>query len=251
VSQVAVAILELPARHGAPELALRDADQLLARGPRVDLALLPEASITGYVDAFGDFDLSPFAEPLLGRTFALMSELARLHATPIAAPLIERDGDRVFNAFFVVGPDGALVAHYRKRHPWLPEKWASPGDLEMPRFELAGVSFTIAICYDVHFLEREAMSVLGSVDALLFPSAWVDDDGKIDLRAGILGGIASRTGIIIVNANWGVGVPALRGQGASRAIAPTGEMARLKTVRGRASRLDVVVSSRTQAAAPF
>ncbi len=86
-----VAALEIPARYdrAADNLAL--VDSLLSRGP-CDLALLPEASLTGYVSPQGDFDLSRFAEPKDGPTARALAELARKHRTHLVGPLIERDG---------------------------------------------------------------------------------------------------------------------------------------------------------------
>ena len=46
-----------------------------------------------------------------------------------------------------------------------------------PLVEIAGVKLTIAICYDVHFLAEEAADVLAAADLLVFPSAWVEEEG--------------------------------------------------------------------------
>ncbi len=212
----------LPARWNDRAAALADVDHLLGASPVPDLALLPEASLTGYVSPEHEFDLTPFAEPLDGQTSRALSALARKHACAIAGPLIERDGSRCFNAFVVFGADGSRLAHYRKRRPWYPETWATPGDAPAVPFALCGVSVTIAICFDVHTLATDAERALRAADVLLFPSAWVDDGD--DSRGDILPEVATTFDVAIVNANWGLGSPRIRGQGGSRIVGRDGQV---------------------------
>ena len=225
-----IAAIELPHRHGdvAGQLA-RLARVLQALGP-VDAALLPEAALTGYLSPAGDFDLSRFAEPLAGATVERLRELARAHRLTLVAPLIERgadreptrDGDRagrrLWNAMVALAADGELVAHYRKRHPWYPETWATAGDLGTPTVDLAGRRFAIAVCFDLHFLAGDAGPALDGADGLLFASAWVDDPPNVDARGPLLGALARRHHLAIVNANWGPGDPRISGQGGSRIL---------------------------------
>lgn len=214
-----VAALELPARWNQPETVLAEIDALLAGGPAPQLALLPETVVTGYVSPQRDFDLAPFAEALDGPTARAFAGLARRHGCHLAAPVVEREGDRVYNAFVVLAPDGARVAHYRKRHPWYPEAWASPGEAPPPVFDVDGAAVTMAICFDVQFVADDAASELRAADVLLFPSAWVERD---DSRGTMLPDLARRFDLAVVNANWGHGVPRVPGQGGSRVLARDG-----------------------------
>ena len=215
-----VSVLELPARWGGPDEALDDVDRLLARGP-TDLAILPEMALCGYVSPEAEFDLACFAEPLDGRTLQLVAEICRRHATHLVVPLVLSEEGAHYNAAVVVGPDGGLVATYRKRHPWFPERWATPGDREPPLFDIGGIKATIAICYDGHFLPHDAAALLRQVDLLVFTSAWVDEE---DSRVPLLRGIARRFGITVANANWSEGVVRVPGQGGSCVIDPRGEI---------------------------
>jgi predicted amidohydrolase len=216
-----VCALEIPARFGDPAGQLAAIRAALATGDPADLVLLPECSLTGYVSPALDFDLRPFAEPLFGPTLAAYRALARDHRTHLAAPLVERAPEGIFNSFVVVDPQGALLGHYRKRHPWHPESWATPGDVPGPDLRIAGLRLTLAVCYDIHFLAGEAPDTLVAADVLLFPSAWVDD-GSTDLRAGLFCALVRRFGLTVVNANWGEGDPRLSGQGRSRIVGPWG-----------------------------
>lgn len=211
VAVLRVAVLELPARWGEPEVALAEVDLLLASGP-ADLAILPELALTGYVSADGDFDVSRFAEPIDGPTVRAAAAIAERRGVHLVAPLVLAEEGALFNAAVVLGPDGRVVTTYRKRHPWFPERWATPGESAPPLFEIAGITLTIAICYDGHFLDDDSAEVLEAAELLVFTSAWVDDE---DSRLPLLRSIARRWGVSIANANWAPGVVRVPGQGGS------------------------------------
>jgi predicted amidohydrolase len=211
--------LELPAKFGDPGGQLALIRAALAR-EAADLVVLQECALTGYVSPELGFDLRPFAEPLEGATVGACRTLAREHGIHLVAPLIEESEGVYFNSSVVLGPGGELVAHYRKRHPWFPETWATKGTFPYPELEINGLRLTLAVCYDLHFL-AEAADTLARADVLLFPSAWVDD-GDTDLRAELFGALVRRFGLTVVNANWGEGEPQLPGQGRSRIVSPAG-----------------------------
>ena len=206
-----IAALQMPLAWGDKAGALARLEAALAE--ELDLLLLPEAAFTGYVSPAGDFGLAAFSEPLDGPTPRAVAELARRHRTSIAAPHIERAGERVYNSLLLFDDAGRRVGHWRKRHPWIPETWASPGDLGTPVVEWRGLRVAAAICYDLHFLARDAAAELERADLLLFPSCWVEDGP--DTRGPKLREIARRFRVGVVNANWARGVPAVAGQGGS------------------------------------
>ncbi|HEX3343919.1 MAG TPA: carbon-nitrogen hydrolase family protein [Polyangiaceae bacterium] len=225
-----VAVLELPARWNEPAVVLAETDRLLRARPAPDLALLPEAALTGYVSPERDFDLAPYAETRTGPSAIALGALARTHRCYLGGPLVERDGDEVYNAFLVFAPDGTPIAHYRKRHPWYPETWATPGRAPPPVFDVAGLRVTLAVCFDAQFLADDAARELEEADVLLFPSAWVERD---DSRGVLLGGLARRFGVAVVNANWGEGAPRVPGQGGSRILGRDGEVLAMARGPGR------------------
>lgn len=207
-----VSVIELPAAWGdaAPALAL--VDRALGAAPRVDLALLPEMALRGYVSPEIDFDLTAFAEPIDGPTALALAALAKKHATHLVGPLVlDEDGAR-FNATVGYAPDGSRFLLYKKRHPWIPEEWATPGPDPYPLVSVGDRRVTVACCYDVHFLAREARDTLDAADLLLFPSAWVEEH---DTRLRRLAAIARAHRVAIAAANWGPGVVHVKGQGSS------------------------------------
>ncbi|MBS2011333.1 MAG: carbon-nitrogen hydrolase family protein [Deltaproteobacteria bacterium] len=239
-----VTVLELPARWGDPEGALRLVSGVLAEGPATDLVLLPEASLSGYVSPRGDFDLTPHAETAGGPTSRAIAELARRHHTVVVAPLVLREGTCVWNAMVAFDDRGELLFTYRKRHPWIPETWATPGTDALPVVHIVDTTVTICICYDVHFVSSEMGPALDASDLLLFPSAWVDDSPR-DLRDALLPRLARRHRIAVANANWARGVVAVPGQGRSRILDAAGvELVRVDDAaraHGEIGRIDAVV----------
>lgn len=214
-----VTVLELPASWGDAGAALARVELELERGAPTDLVLLPEASLTGYVSREGDFDITPFAEPVDGKTSQALAALARRHHVNLVAPIVLRDGARCFNTMAAFDREGASLFTYRKRHPWIPETWATAGAEAAPVIDIEGARVTIAICYDIQFAEEAAAS-FDDADLLLFPSAWVEEE---DSRPVILADLARRHHIAVANANWGPGIVRVPGQGDSMILDANGE----------------------------
>lgn len=233
-----ITLVELPARFGDVEGQLARLDAALGEAPPGELVLLGELALTGYVSEDGDFDASGFAEPLDGATAQALAARARRHGATLVGPLVEQSATQAFNSLVGFAPDGARWLHYRKRHPWMPETWATPGDLSMPLVEWKGLTVTAAICFDAQFLAEEAGEVLSRADLLLFSSAWVEE---VDSRPELLGGLARRFDVAVVNANWGPGRPRVPGQGRSLAVSRTGQL--VAETRPGQQRLDVALSA--------
>jgi predicted amidohydrolase len=226
-------VLELAASWGEPTRVLAELDARIAAGPATDLVLVPEAALHGYVSPEGDFDLARFAEPIDGPTARACAALAAARGIHLVASLVLREGAAIYNAMTCFDPRGELVFVYRKRHPWIPETWATAGPQRPPIVTIAGAQVTIAVCYDLHFL-AEVRAELDAADVLLFPSAWVE---RPDTRPQRLVEVAKRYDVHVANANWAPGVVHVPGQGRSCLVAPDGSM----TTAAPLGRLDVDV----------
>lgn len=225
--------LQLPARFDCADAQLALVDALLARAP-TDLALLPEAALCGYLSDDGACALARFAEPREGPTRARYAALAKKHDCALVGPLIEREGEACFNALTGVTPDGATLLHYRKRHPWFPEAWATAGAESGPVVEWRGAKLLAAICFDAHFLEADAAAQLDAADVLLFASAWVGEAGT---KEEVLAPLAQAHQLAVLNANWGEGSPRVVGQGGSCFFDARGEV--VVRLDGAPGRVDV------------
>jgi predicted amidohydrolase len=141
-----------------------------ARGAR--LVVFPECALTGYgfatrAEAF------TYAEPIPGPTIARFQEECKRRAVFAVFGLLERDGERLYNACALVGPDG-LVASYRKVHlPFLGvDAFADPGDRPFGVHDAGGLRVGMHICYDASFPETGRILALEGADMLVLPTNW-------------------------------------------------------------------------------
>ena len=151
----------------AVRAGLHDAARLGAR-----LAVFPECVLTGYCFEGRD-EAMPFAEPAPGpSTDALAADCRDLGVWAVVG-MLERDGDDLFNACALVGPDG-FVATYRKIHlPHLGvDRFTTPGNRPFAVHDLGGLRVGLHICYDGSFPESaRVLTVLGA-DLLVLPTNW-------------------------------------------------------------------------------
>ena len=94
--------------------------------------------------------------------------------------LLERDGDRCFNAAVLVGPQG-LVGTYRKNHlPFLGiDRFLDPGEQPFPVYETPIGNIGIHICYDCNFPESARVMTLLGADILALPTNWPEGRAKV------------------------------------------------------------------------
>jgi predicted amidohydrolase len=148
-----------------------------SRGAR--LVVLPE-----YASYFAD-PLGPSfarnAEPLDGEFVDGLAAAAREHAVTVVAGLVERTDEphKFSNTLVAVGPQGDVVATYRKQHLYdafgaRESEWVVPGDLEEPQtFPVDGVTVGLQTCYDLRFPEVTRRLADAGADLVAVPAEWV------------------------------------------------------------------------------
>jgi predicted amidohydrolase len=143
-----------------------------AAGRGARLVAFPECALTGY-----SFDSKEsawsYAETLPGPATERLAADCRELGVWAAFGLLERDGDRLFNACALVGP-GGCVAGYRKVH--LPcmgiDRFATPGDRPFAVHDLGGLRVGLLICYDGSFPEAARVLALLGADLIVLPTNW-------------------------------------------------------------------------------
>lgn len=237
-------------------------EEAAAQGAKI--IVLPEASVTGYLsqdirtnwhrpgwpidEAFQSKDPAGFAEPVPGPSSEHFAALAKRLGVYVTVPLVEveegpakgttpetiavpaaaarakANGPRYYNTALLASPEGRIVAHYRKLHPWPhPEQsWANPGDRGVQPVETPYGKVGLAICFDIHdILELYAKH---EIWALLYPIAWVDDEGSDWFSRG-LGERLAPFHHHLIGANWSVDrKEPWHGYGFSRILAPDGKV---------------------------
>ncbi|MBC9718469.1 carbon-nitrogen hydrolase family protein [Streptomyces sp. TRM66268-LWL] len=151
-------------------LALLDETAERAAALGAGLLICPEMYLTGY--AIGD-DIARLAEPADGPSAQAVAATAARHGIAIVYGYPERDGERVYNAARLAGPDGAALADYRKTHLFggFEQEHFTAGDETVVQADLGGLRIGIMICYDVEFPENVRAHALAGTDLLLVPTA--------------------------------------------------------------------------------
>ncbi|MES2209387.1 MAG: carbon-nitrogen hydrolase family protein [Chloroflexota bacterium] len=124
----------------------------------------------------------PFTQPF--------ADIARRHAAWIlAGSLAETSGDaaRPWNTSTLIGPDGEIVARYRKIHLFDVDIDDGPFDLESARVtggtepvvaEVDGARLGMTICYDLRFPELYRTLALAGAEILSVPSNFTERTGR-------------------------------------------------------------------------
>jgi predicted amidohydrolase len=114
------------------------------------------------------------AEPADGPTVAALSGLAREYSIAVLGSFVEVHGTRPRNTTVAVGANGRVLATYSKIHLFTPageSEYYEPGE-QLACFDVEGVRFGIAICYDLRFPELFSLYAAKSAACVLVPSAW-------------------------------------------------------------------------------
>lgn len=169
-----VAAVQMEPRIGAVAANLETIVSHLreAAGNGARLVVFPECALTGY--GFEDREEArQYGEPWNGPSAtAVGGECRRLGVWSIHG-FLESDGERLFNACVLVGPDGP-VASYRKVHlPFMGvDRFADPGDRPFAVHDAGGLKVGMHICYDGTFPETGRVLTLLGAELLVLPTNW-------------------------------------------------------------------------------
>ena len=173
------------------------------------------------------------AEPVDGPCNAALRDLAVelgvfVHNGSHYEPSPRRD--RVFNTSALFGPDGALLATYRKVHLFDAVSGGTvyresddllPGD-EVVTADVDGVIVGLSICYDLRFPELYRALALRSAEVLLVPSAFTHHTGAAHWEV-LLRARAVENGCFVVAPDQtGVHLPGRQCYGNSMVVDPWG-----------------------------
>ncbi len=144
----------------------------LAADAGARLIVFPECALTGYGFASKD-EAMTLAETIPGPSLGTIVATCRELQVFAVVGMLERDGNRLFNACALVGPEG-LIGSYRKVHlPFLGvDRFADPGDRPFAVHEAGGVRIGMHICYDGAFPEVGRVLTLLGADLLVLPTNW-------------------------------------------------------------------------------
>lgn len=199
-----------------------------ARGAR--FIMLPE-----YAPYLGPNEgVQQSAEPVPGPLTERYAALARRHNIYLhAGSMVERTETpgKYSNTSVVFNPDGDILAKYRKIHLFdveipgrVSEKESdnvAPGD-EIVTVEIEGVTFGLAICYDLRFPELFRLLALKGAEVLCNPAAFTLFTGKDHWEVLLRARAIENQAWMLAAAQWGVHEPNGTCYGRSMAIDPWG-----------------------------
>lgn len=142
-----------------------------------ELLVLPEAATTGFTPGVPAEDLWDLMSPVPGPVTEPVQEAARRHGVHIVLGTYERGPERgvVHNSSVLIGPDGAVLAVYRKTHLFPGEGrdaggWVEPGD-RVAVVDTGLGRIGMAICFDGDFPELFRIQAVQGAEIICRPSA--------------------------------------------------------------------------------
>ncbi|XAH22221.1 nitrilase family protein [Xylophilus sp. GW821-FHT01B05] len=156
--------------------SIKSIEEAAAQG--ASIVVLPELANSGYVfesraEAFALAEAVPD-----GPSTQAWIEVARRCKVHVVAGIAEREGDRLYNAAVVIGPQGWLGT-YRKLHLWGDEHLIfEHGDKGVPVFHTEHGRLGVLICYDGWFPEMYRLLAMQGADIVCMPTNWVPMPGQ-------------------------------------------------------------------------
>lgn len=136
-------------------------NRFAAEASRDGAALVAFPEYATYEKKKVDATFPAVAEPLDGPVCRELAAIARRHRIALVAGVVETSEEpgRAYNTLVAFGPDGGLLAFYRKIHLFDAQGFGEstfikPGPSTAPVvFEHGGVRFGLMTCYDLRFPE--------------------------------------------------------------------------------------------------
>lgn len=157
-----------------PEANISAFEERIWEMERTDLIILPEMFTTGF-----SMNAEKMAEPIGGRTFRWMRQMALQKAAAITGSYIVKEDKKYYNRLYFVFPDGSAI-HYDKKHLFTlakeEEKYAAGNKRLIVDYK--GWRICPMICYDLRFpvwaRSRKKNHQLYEYDLLIYVANWPD-----------------------------------------------------------------------------
>jgi 5-aminopentanamidase len=136
------------------------------------LVVFPECALSGYGFSSREEGLAHAVSLDSAAVLKVVAACER-HRCFCIFGFLERDGDRLFNACVLTGPNG-VVGCYRKVHlPFLGiDMFVDPGDRPFAVHDAGGLKVGMHICYDGGFPETGRVLTLLGAELLVLPTNW-------------------------------------------------------------------------------
>jgi predicted amidohydrolase len=143
------------------------------------LVVFPECALTGYGFA-SRAEAMKVGDTLPGKASERIAFECKKRDVFAVVGMLERDGDKLYNAAALVGPKG-FITSYRKVH--LPciglDRFVDPGDRPYAVHDLGGLRLGLGICFDLSFPEASRLLTLAGADLIALPTNWAPPSQKM------------------------------------------------------------------------
>lgn len=211
---VRVAAIQCPSVMGKTEDNLRNITNLVrkAAAQGAKIVVMPECAVQGYLDPTtwtswsnipdGDYPVQSVAEPVPGPATRMLSQLADELNIYLCAGLIEVESNVFFNAQVLFAPDGAIIAHHRKKSLWTPgdSTWCTAGNLPVQVVKTEFGNLGLMICFDFHTLPQ--LLAKREADIVLYSVGWCGPNEKSWFGKQFPAKSVVPYGFDVVAANW-------------------------------------------------
>jgi omega-amidase len=175
MSNIKIACAQIACTLGDPDANLAKVQTLAhqAKQAGTDLIVFPEMVDTGYsMEVIRDI-ASPWSEGFVPSLERLSRELSMT----IVCGVSERESGNIFNSQVVLGPDGTVLARYRKTHlfctPPIQEQTCFAAGGKFVSVAASDLQLGLSICYDLRFPEQyRHLALQARVDGFILSSAW-------------------------------------------------------------------------------
>jgi deaminated glutathione amidase len=203
-----------------------------AAGRGARLVALPEHF--AYLGA--EAGLPAVAQPVSGPLVASFRELAaelQIFLLLGSFPELADPGARPYNTSLLLGPQGQILAHYRKMHlfdvdlpgrpPYRESSFTQPG-AEVVAAPLPGTPFTagLAVCYDLRFPELFRALMGRGANLFLLPAAFTATTGPDHWEVLLRARAIENQAYVVAPAQYGQHAPGRRSYGRSLIVDPWG-----------------------------
>ena len=211
---VRVAAIQCPSVMGMTGENVRNITNLVRKAAAngAKIIVLPECAVQGYLDpenwigwSSAEDAVMPVitvAEKVPGPATAFFSRLADELNIYLCVGLIEGATNGYFNSQVLISPEGAIIAHHRKKSLWTPgdSSWCSQGDLPVQVVKTEYGNLGLMICYDFHSLPP--LLAKHNADIVLYSVGWYGPNeanwfGKVFPEKAVI-----PYGFDVIAANW-------------------------------------------------
>mgnify|MGYP006283359569 CR=1 FL=1 len=179
-------------------------------------------------------DLENVAEPLPGTALTPLQRLAAERELWILAGSVHEHNPkgRPFNTSVLIGPDGDIVAAYRKIHLFditidnrsVSESTKYAAGSEVVLAYAAGIRMGLSICYDIRFPELYREMAASGVDLIFIPSSFTRMTGEAHWEVLVRARAIENLSFVVAPGQSGTGAGGIPTHGHSMIVDPWGRV---------------------------